>query len=186
LDPLAPEHRLYTHWLRRVSRTGDSRWLALTRSRPTSRRQARDCEGTGLKRHIDDAALTRRGAAALSERAASPASPRHAHLRHSSRSSLASRGRACWRDRRGARARPIRVLRASNKPVPSVTSSRVYDTPLCLSTVDTKEISATRRERIEATVLAGGRHVTAPHEAWIASDPFRNGVRVLITGSHGD
>jgi hypothetical protein len=26
---------------------------------------------------------------------------------------------------------------------------------------------------------------SAPHEAWIASDPFRNGVRVLITGPHG-
>jgi hypothetical protein len=36
-----------------------------------------------------------------------------------------------------------------------------------------------------AAVVAGGRHVAAPHEASIASDPFRDGVRVLITGPHG-
>jgi hypothetical protein len=30
-----------------------------------------------------------------------------------------------------------------------------------------------------------GRHVTAPHEPWITDDPFRGGVRVLITGPHG-
>ena len=54
-----------------------------------------------------------------------------------------------------------------------------------LTVFDTKGIPATRRERIEAAVVAGGKHVAAPHEAWIASDPFRNGVRVLITGPHG-
>ena len=31
----------------------------------------------------------------------------------------------------------------------------------------------------------GGKHATAPHEAWIATDPFKGGVRVLITGPHG-
>ena len=42
-----------------------------------------------------------------------------------------------------------------------------------------------RRERIEAAVVAGGRQATGPHEAWIATDPFRGGVKVLITGPHG-
>jgi hypothetical protein len=43
----------------------------------------------------------------------------------------------------------------------------------------------TRRERIEAAVEAGGKHVAAPHEAWIAADPGRGDVRVLLTGPHG-
>jgi hypothetical protein len=42
-----------------------------------------------------------------------------------------------------------------------------------------------RRERIEAAVIAGGRHASGPHEAWIAADPFNGGYRVLITGPHG-
>jgi hypothetical protein len=46
-------------------------------------------------------------------------------------------------------------------------------------------ISATRRERIEAAVEAGGKHVAQPFEGWIAADPFRGGVRVLITGPQG-
>jgi len=50
---------------------------------------------------------------------------------------------------------------------------------------DTKGIPAHRPERIERAVEAGGRNTTAPHEAWIASDPFRGGVRVLITGPQG-
>jgi hypothetical protein len=54
-----------------------------------------------------------------------------------------------------------------------------------LTVFDTKGIPATRRERIEAAVVAGGKHVSAPHETWIALDPFRNGVRVLITGLNG-
>jgi len=54
-----------------------------------------------------------------------------------------------------------------------------------LTVFDTKGIAATRRERIQAAVEAGGRHVSAPHEAWIAADPSAGGVRVLITGAHG-
>ena len=50
---------------------------------------------------------------------------------------------------------------------------------------DTKGIPATRRERIEAAVEAGGKHSKDPYEAWINSDPFRKGVRVLITGPLG-
>ena len=46
-------------------------------------------------------------------------------------------------------------------------------------------ISATRRERIEAAVAAGGAHVAQPFEAWIAADPSRGGLRVLITGPRG-
>jgi len=46
-------------------------------------------------------------------------------------------------------------------------------------------ISSNRRERIEAAVVAGGRHATGPHEAWIAADPFNGGFRVLITRPNG-
>jgi hypothetical protein len=50
---------------------------------------------------------------------------------------------------------------------------------------DTKGIPATRGERIVTAVEAGGKHVKDPYEAWITADPFRGGVRVLITGPHG-
>jgi hypothetical protein len=46
-------------------------------------------------------------------------------------------------------------------------------------------VPGNRRERIEAAVVAGGRHANGPHEAWIAADPFNGGFRVLITGPHG-
>jgi hypothetical protein len=38
---------------------------------------------------------------------------------------------------------------------------------------------------IAAAVVAGGRRAAGPHEAFIATDPFRGGVKVLITGRHG-
>jgi hypothetical protein len=47
-----------------------------------------------------------------------------------------------------------------------------------------KGVAGNRRERIEAAVVAGGRHVRKPHEAWIAVDPRRT-VRVLMTGPDG-
>jgi hypothetical protein len=47
-----------------------------------------------------------------------------------------------------------------------------------------KGIPATRRERIETAVEAGGRHVKEQYEGWIAADPF-GGVRVVITGPQG-
>jgi hypothetical protein len=50
---------------------------------------------------------------------------------------------------------------------------------------DCKGVPATRRERIETAVEAGGRHVREPYEAWIAADPFRGGLRVLVTGPRG-
>ena len=37
---------------------------------------------------------------------------------------------------------------------------------------DIKGLPGHRRERIEAAVVAGGKHTKAPHEAWIAADPF--------------
>ena len=46
-------------------------------------------------------------------------------------------------------------------------------------------IPANRRERIEAAVIAGGKHARGPHEAWIVADPFNGGFRVLVTGPHG-
>ena len=54
-----------------------------------------------------------------------------------------------------------------------------------LTVFDCKGISATRRERIEAAVEAGGTHVAQPYEGWIAADPLRGGIRVLITGPQG-
>ena len=54
-----------------------------------------------------------------------------------------------------------------------------------LTVFDCKGISATRRERIEAAVEAAGKHVAQPFEGWITADPFRGGVRVLITGPQG-
>jgi hypothetical protein len=50
---------------------------------------------------------------------------------------------------------------------------------------DCKGVTATRRERIEDAVDAGGRHLKEPYEAWITADPFRGGVRVVITGPQG-
>jgi hypothetical protein len=54
-----------------------------------------------------------------------------------------------------------------------------------LTVFQSKGVPGHRRERIEAAVVAGGRHASGPHEAWIAADPFRGCVKVLITGSHG-
>jgi hypothetical protein len=54
-----------------------------------------------------------------------------------------------------------------------------------LTVFDIKGIPGHRRERIEAAVVAGGKHTKTPHEAWIAADPFNGWFRVLITGSHG-
>ena len=54
-----------------------------------------------------------------------------------------------------------------------------------LTVIDIKGIPATRRERIETAVVAGGKHVRESYEAWITTDPFRGDVRVLITGPLG-
>ena len=57
--------------------------------------------------------------------------------------------------------------------------------PVPLTVFETKGIPATRRERIEAAVEAGGKRINGLYEAWISVDPFRGGVRVLITGPFG-
>ena len=33
--------------------------------------------------------------------------------------------------------------------------------------------------------MAGVKHLSDPYEGWIITDPFRGGVRLLITGVHG-
>ena len=48
-----------------------------------------------------------------------------------------------------------------------------------------KGVPATRRGRIEAAVEAGAKHVAESYGGWIAADPFRGGVRVIITGPQG-
>ena len=50
---------------------------------------------------------------------------------------------------------------------------------------DIRDIPPMARERIQAAVETGGKHVRGSHEAWIAADAFGRGVRVLITGPHG-
>jgi hypothetical protein len=54
-----------------------------------------------------------------------------------------------------------------------------------ITVFDTKGVPGTRRERIEAAVVAGGRRARGPHEAWIVADPYKGGFRVLITGPQG-
>ena len=54
-----------------------------------------------------------------------------------------------------------------------------------MTVFQTKGIPGNRRERIEAAVAAGGKHVNGSHEALIAADPFRGGFKVLITGPQG-
>src|SRR5580704_8393033 len=54
-----------------------------------------------------------------------------------------------------------------------------------LTVFDIRGIPGNRRERIEAAVVAGCKHTSAPYEGWIAADPFKGGFRVLITGGNG-
>jgi hypothetical protein len=54
-----------------------------------------------------------------------------------------------------------------------------------LTVFDIRGIPGNRRERIEAAVVAGCKHASAPYEGWIAADPFKGGFRVLITGGNG-
>jgi hypothetical protein len=53
-----------------------------------------------------------------------------------------------------------------------------------LTVFSVKGLAGHRRERIEAAVIAGGKQVCAPHEAWITVDA-RGIVRVLMTGPNG-
>src|ERR1019366_1710442 len=54
-----------------------------------------------------------------------------------------------------------------------------------LTVFDIKGVPGNRRERIEAAVVAGGKHAAGPYEAWIAADPFNRGFRILLAGPHG-
>ena len=54
-----------------------------------------------------------------------------------------------------------------------------------ITVFDVKGVSGHRRERIEAAVVAGGKHVSVSYEAWIAADRLRGGFRLLITGPNG-
>ena len=67
--------------------------------------------------------------------------------------------------------------------LPGIRSLQLNCMPLTV--FDIQGIPGHRRERIEAAVVAGGKHVSAPPEAWIAADPFKGGFRVLITGPDG-
>ena len=48
-----------------------------------------------------------------------------------------------------------------------------------------QEFPTSRSARIEGAVVAAGRSLSRPYEAWIAADLPRGGVRVLITGPEG-
>jgi hypothetical protein len=48
-----------------------------------------------------------------------------------------------------------------------------------LTVFDIKGLPGHRRERVEAAVIAGGKHTEGPHEAWISADRFKSGFRVL-------
>jgi len=54
-----------------------------------------------------------------------------------------------------------------------------------LTVFDIKGVPYNRRERIEQAVVAAGKHLREPHEAWINTDLSGRGVRVIITGPHG-
>src|SRR5664280_3627227 len=70
----------------------------------------------------------------------------------------------------------------SARPAPSGASNRLQ-MPLTVS--DAKGIPASRRARIEGAVVAAGRNLSQPCEAWIAADLPRGAVRVMITGPQG-
>jgi hypothetical protein len=54
-----------------------------------------------------------------------------------------------------------------------------------LTVLDCKGIPTSRRARIEGAVVAAGRSLTQPYEAWMAADIRRGVVRVMITGPQG-
>ena len=54
-----------------------------------------------------------------------------------------------------------------------------------LTVFDIKGVPYTRRERIEQAVVAGGKHLREPYEAWITADQRGSRVRVTITGANG-
>src|ERR1039457_5636199 len=82
-----------------------------------------------------------------------------------------------------ARCRWRRPLQWTLLSRPRVAPANRLQMPLTV--FDSKGIPASRRARIEGAVVAAGRNLPQPYEAWIAADPLRGGVRVLITGPEG-
>ena len=70
----------------------------------------------------------------------------------------------------------------SGRPAPSGASNRLQ---MPLTVFDCKGIPASRRARFEGAVVAAGRNLPQPYEAWIAADIPRGVVRVMITGPQG-
>ena len=54
--------------------------------------------------------------------------------------------------------------------------------PMPLTVFNAEGVPANQRETIESAVEAGGKHLSVSYEAWIAADPVRGGLRVLING----
>jgi hypothetical protein len=51
-----------------------------------------------------------------------------------------------------------------------------------LTVFDVKGIPGHRREPTDAALVAGGKHASGPHEAWMAADVFKGGVRCSSPG----
>jgi hypothetical protein len=54
-----------------------------------------------------------------------------------------------------------------------------------ITVFDVKGVPGHRRERIETAVVAGGKHASISYEGWIAAEPFKGRIRLLITGPRG-
>src|ERR1035437_826571 len=72
-----------------------------------------------------------------------------------------------------------------NSRGPPIDGARRTDLQMPLTVFDSTEIPTSRRARIEGAVVAGGRSLSQPYEAWTAADPLRGIVRVMITGPQG-
>jgi hypothetical protein len=53
--------------------------------------------------------------------------------------------------------------------------------PMPLTVFDIKGVPGHRRDLIEAAVVAGGKHACLSYEEWISADPFKGGLRLLVT-----
>ena len=62
------------------------------------------------------------------------------------------------------------------------TTATIRDMPITV--FDSRGLPSTSRERIEAAVVAGGRHSSAQYEAWISTDSDGT-VRVIMIGPDG-
>ena len=53
---------------------------------------------------------------------------------------------------------------------------------MLLTVFDIRGVPCTRRERIDATIVARTAHIAGQDEAWIAADILKGAFRVVITG----